>query len=70
MYAQVTSVLSDIPVMGTLAVGLKLAVWVVVFSGQGKGGVSISWGKSNIFGETREPVPVQPQCVPLEVSRI
>jgi hypothetical protein len=53
---------------GTLAVGLELAVSVGVFSGQGKCGVRISWGKSNIFGETREPVPVQPQCVPLEVS--
>jgi len=55
---------------GTLAVGLKLAVCVDVFSGQGKGGVSISWRKSNTFGETRKPVPFQPQCVPLEVSPI
>ena len=38
---------------GTLAVGLKLAVCFGVFSGQGKGGMSISWGKSNICGETR-----------------
>jgi len=69
VYAQVISVLSDIPVMG-LAVGLKLAVCVGVFSCQDKGGVSISLGKSNIFGETCEPVPVQPRCVPLEASPI
>jgi hypothetical protein len=55
---------------GNLAVGPKLAVCVGVFSVQGKCGVNIHCLKSNTFGETREPVPVQPQCVPLAISPI